>query len=139
MHEPVSILWNSQDVDKITGGVSTDSWTCSGISIDTRTLEKGDLFVALKGEQGVGELFLKNACEKGAAAALVSHMSEVPLPQLAAEDTLRALEKLGIAARERSSAKRIAVTGSVGKTGTKDMLKVALKDQGLTHGSVSSY
>ncbi len=139
MHEPVSILWNSQDVDKITGGISTDSWVCSGISIDTRTLEKGDLFVALKGEKGEGELFLENACEKGASAALVSHLSEASLPQLVAEDTLRALEKLGIAARERSSAKRIAVTGSVGKTSTKDMLKAALKDQGFTHGSVSSY
>lgn len=139
MHKPVKILWNSQDVDKITGGESTVPWGCSGISIDTRTLEKGDLFVALKGEKGEGELFLENAYEKGAVAALVSHISEVPLPQLVVKDTLRALEKLGIAARERSNAKRIAVTGSVGKTSTKDMLKVILKDQGLTHGSVSSY
>lgn len=139
MPESVKTLWKSQNVDKITGGISTDSWVCSGISIDTRTLEKGDLFVALKGEKGEGELFLENAFEKGAAAALVSHTSEVSLPQLAVEDTLKALEKLGAVARERSSAKRIAVTGSVGKTSTKDMLKVALKDQGLTHSSVSSF
>ncbi|MBX9620810.1 MAG: UDP-N-acetylmuramoyl-tripeptide--D-alanyl-D-alanine ligase [Alphaproteobacteria bacterium] len=139
MHEPVRILWNSQDIDKITGGESTVPWVCSGISIDTRTLAKGDLFVALKGEKGEGELFLENAYEKGAVAALASHVSKVPLPQLVVKDTLRALEKLGIAARERSNAKRIAITGSVGKTSTKDMLKVILKDQGLTHGSVSSY
>ncbi|MBL8676971.1 MAG: UDP-N-acetylmuramoyl-tripeptide--D-alanyl-D-alanine ligase, partial [Alphaproteobacteria bacterium] len=139
MHEPVKVLWKSEDVDKIIGGISAVSWICSGISIDTRTLEKGDLFVALKGEKGEGELFLESALEKGATAGIVSQMSNIPLPQLATEDTLRALEKLGIAGRERSSAKRIAVTGSVGKTSTKDMLKVVLKDQGLTHGSVSSY
>jgi len=139
MHEPVTVLWSSQEVDTITGGVSTAPWTCSGISIDTRTLEKGDLFVALKGENGAGETFLEEASKKGAVAALVSHLSPSELPQLVAQDTLRALEKLGNAARDRSSAKRIAVTGSVGKTSTKDMLKVVLEDQGLTHGSVASY
>lgn len=132
-------LWDSRKVDAITGGVSSQPWECSGISIDTRTLEKGDLFIPLKGEAGDGHAFLEDAAKKGAAAAFVSEEIEVSLPILRVEDTLKALEKLGVAARERSAAIRIAVTGSVGKTSTKDSLKWAFKDQGPTHGSVASY
>ncbi len=132
-------LWDSRKVDEITGEISSEPWSCSGISIDTRTITKGDLFVALKGETGDGHDFLQDALTKGAAAAFVSEMIEVPLPLLRVPDTLQALEKLGIAARDRASALRIAVTGSVGKTSTKDMLKWVFKDLGLTHGSVASY
>jgi UDP-N-acetylmuramoyl-tripeptide--D-alanyl-D-alanine ligase len=132
-------LWESGTADKVTGGVSSEPWVCSGISIDTRTIEKGDLFVALKGETGDGHAFLQDAIKKGAAAALISEKIEAPLPLLRVPDTLQALEKLGTAGRERCLATRIAVTGSVGKTGTKDMLKWVFKDQGPTHGSVASY
>ncbi len=132
-------LWDSSKVDEITGEISSEPWSCSGISIDTRTIKKGDLFVALKGEAGDGHDFLQDALTKGAAAALVSKMLEVPLPLLRVADTLQALEKIGIAARNRSLALRIAVTGSVGKTSTKDMLKWVFKDQGRTHGSVASF
>jgi UDP-N-acetylmuramoyl-tripeptide--D-alanyl-D-alanine ligase len=132
-------LWDSSRVDEVTGCASSEPWVCSGVSIDTRTIEKGDLFVALKGETGDGHAFLQDAVKKGAAAALISETIEAPLPLLRVGDTLQALEKLGIAAHERSLAKRIAVTGSVGKTGTKDMLKWVFKDQGPTHGSVASY
>ncbi|MBS0272062.1 MAG: UDP-N-acetylmuramoyl-tripeptide--D-alanyl-D-alanine ligase [Proteobacteria bacterium] len=132
-------LWNSKDAIEFTGGTSSQPWVCSGVSIDTRTLEKGDLFVALMGETGDGHLFLQEAAEKGAAAALISKELQVPLPVLRVTDTLQALEKLGIAARQRCGATRIAVTGSVGKTSTKDMLAWAFKDQGLTHASTASY
>lgn len=132
-------LWNSERVDEIVEGRSSDPWECSGISIDSRTIEKGDLFIALKGETGDGHAFLADAANKGAAAALVSQTIEAPLPTLKVVDTLKALEKIGIAARERCTALRIAVTGSVGKTSTKDMLKGIFKDQGRTHGSVASY
>jgi len=135
----MTILWNSNTVDQITGGMSTAPWSCGGISIDTRTLEKGDLFVALKGETGDGHAFLADAASRGAAAALVSQDRETSLPLLRVQDTLKALEKIGIAARERSKAIRLAVTGSVGKTSTKEMLKWVFKDQGQTHGNVSSY
>jgi UDP-N-acetylmuramoyl-tripeptide--D-alanyl-D-alanine ligase len=141
MYEKVKSLWNSSEADRATGGVSSEPWECRGISIDTRTLERGDLFVALKGEAGDGHAFLKEAAAKGAAAAIVSSQESEShvLPLLRVDNTLAALEKLGIAARERCLAKRIAVTGSVGKTSTKDALKWILKDQGLTHGSVASY
>lgn len=132
-------LWNSQTVDDITGGTSSEAWKCTGISIDTRLMEKGDLFVPLKGEAGDGHLFLEEAARKGAAAAFVSETMDASLPVIRVENTLQALEKIGIAGRERCAATRIAVTGSVGKTSTKDMLKWVFKDQGHTHGSVSSY
>jgi len=139
MSKKMTILWDSKTADAVMGGTSSHPWECSGISIDTRTLEKGDLFVALKGESGDGHIFLEEATRKGAAAALISNPGESSLPLLKVEDTLKALELLGVAARKRCSATRIAVTGSVGKTSTKDALKWVFKDQGLTHGSVSSY
>ena len=136
----MTVLWDSQKVDTIVEGHSSSPWTCSGISIDSRTLEKGDLFVALTGETGDGHAFLNDAAKKGASAALVSQdIPSPPLPIVRVTDTLKALEKLGIAARERSKAYRIAVTGSVGKTGTKEALKTIFATQGRTHGNVSSY
>jgi len=135
----MTLLWNSGKVDEVVGEVSSEPWICSGISIDTRTIKEGDLFVALKGEMGDGHAFLQDAANKGAAAALVSEGGEASLPILKVADTLRALEKLGIAARERSNSQRIAVTGSVGKTSTKEALRWVFKDQGVTHASVASY
>lgn len=135
----MTALWNSNTVDEIIESISSKPWTCSGISIDSRTLNKGDLFVPLTGENGNGHAFLQDAVQKGASAALVSEEVEIPLPTVPVVDTLKALELLGVAARERSDAFRIAVTGSVGKTSTKDALKTVFKDQGLTHGSVASY
>jgi UDP-N-acetylmuramoyl-tripeptide--D-alanyl-D-alanine ligase len=139
MGEHMTILWDSKTVDQVVGATSSSPWTCSGISIDTRTLQKGDLFIALKGETGDGHAFLAEAAQKGAAAAFVSEKTAVPLPLVHIQDTLQALEKLGVAARNRSSALRLAVTGSVGKTSTKEMLKWVFGDQGRTHGNVSSY
>lgn len=132
-------LWDWKTVDKVTGGASSEPWVCSGISIDTRTIKEGDLFVALKSEAGNGHSFLQEARENGAAAVLISEEVEAPLPASYVGDTLQALEKLGIAARERCSATRIAVTGSVGKTSTKDMLNWVFKEKRSTHASVASY
>ncbi|HCC25218.1 MAG TPA: UDP-N-acetylmuramoyl-tripeptide--D-alanyl-D-alanine ligase, partial [Holosporales bacterium] len=139
MHEFVTPLWTSKEVDQITGGESTSPWVCFGLSIDTRTLEKGDLFIALQGEKGDGTPFLQEAFDKGAAGAMVPCAAKTSLPLLVVEDTLASLGKLAIARRQMCSATRIAITGSVGKTSTKDMLKWALKDQGPTHGSIASY
>lgn len=135
----MTVLWNSKNVDDILEVGSSAPWTCSGISIDSRTLEEGDLFIALKGGNGDGHAFLQDAIKKGAGALLVSEKIEETIPIICVPDTLKALEKLGVAARDRSAALRIAVTGSVGKTSIKDALKTVFKDQGPTHGSVSSY
>ena len=113
----------------------------TGISIDTRTLQPGDLFVALKDLRD-GHDFVAQAFEKGAAAALVSRVPEgLPpnAPLLLVDDVLEGLEALGRAARERTSAKVIAVTGSAGKTSTKEMLRHVLGAQGRVHAAEASY
>ncbi|WP_299874473.1 UDP-N-acetylmuramoyl-tripeptide--D-alanyl-D-alanine ligase [uncultured Sulfitobacter sp.] len=134
-------LWTSEAAAAATGGEAVGTWSCTGVSIDTRTLEPGDLFVALK-DQRDGHEFVAQALEKGAAAALVSHVPDdvaEDAPLLIVEDVLSGLEALGQAARARTQAKVAAVTGSVGKTSTKEMLLAMLSDQGRTHASVASY
>ena len=114
-----------------------------GVSIDTRTLAHGDLFVALKDIRD-GHEFVTVAFEKQASAALVARSYQRQLgdgPLLRVDDPLKALEKLGIAARARLSpdARVIAVTGSVGKTTAKEMLRACLSPQGLTHAADKSF
>jgi UDP-N-acetylmuramoyl-tripeptide--D-alanyl-D-alanine ligase len=137
----MTVLWTAADAAAATGGEARGNWSVSGVSIDTRTIQQGDLFVALKATRD-GHDFVAQALEKGAAAALVS---QVPpdvaedAPLLVVPDVLHALEALGAAARARTRAKVIAVTGSVGKTTTKDMLRVALSAIGPTHAAEASY
>ena len=135
------ILWTSDDATRATSGRSTQTWSATGVSIDTRTLEKGDLFVALKAARD-GHEFVAQALAQGAAAALVDHIPEgldETAPLLIVADVQAALEDLGRAARARTAARVIAVTGSVGKTSTKEMLRDMLQEQGRTHASVASY
>src|SRR5690606_37043660 len=122
--------------------MSGRGWAARGVSIDSRTLEKGDLFVALKGPNRDAHEFVAGALRNGAAAAIVSERpADVPAnaPLLLVRDTQSALERLGAAARERSDAIRIAGTGSVGKTGTKEALRLVLGEQAPTHASIGSY
>ena len=137
----MSILWTSADAVVATGGTSTAAWQATGVSIDTRTLQPGDLFVALKDVRD-GHDFVAQALEKGAAAALVSRVPEdVPegAPLLIVPDVLKGLEALGIAARARTQARIAAITGSVGKTSTKEMLRTVLGRQGKCHAAEASY
>lgn len=134
-------LWSSKDAVKATSGVSHINWVANGISIDTRTLKMGDLFVALK-DQRDGHEYIKIAFEKGAAAALVSRVPDglnENLPLLIVDDVLSALESMAEFARERTHAKVIGITGSVGKTSTKEMLKSILIANGKTHAAERSY
>jgi UDP-N-acetylmuramoyl-tripeptide--D-alanyl-D-alanine ligase len=114
-----------------------------GVSIDTRTLQPGDLFFAIKGETHDGHDHVARAFEAGAAAAVIAKPRGRGLAAheatFAVEDTLRALERLARAARVRSHARIVAVTGSVGKTSAKEMLRVALAKAGPTHASAASY
>ena len=137
----MSALWTSAEAVAATGGVSTTDWSASGVSIDTRTIQPGDLFVALKDIRD-GHDFVKLALEKGAAAALVTHRPEDVTddsPLIIVPNVLEALEKMGVAARARTQAKVVGVTGSVGKTSTKEMLRTALVPQGRTHVAEASY
>lgn len=137
----MTVLWTDQDASQATGGRSTSNWQATGISIDTRELSRGDLFVALKDVRD-GHDFVGQALENGAAAALVSRVPDGvadDAPLLVVPDVLRALEDVGRAARARTRAKVIGVTGSVGKTGTKEMLRAALAPQGKVHAAVRSF
>ncbi len=134
-------LWTAAEAADATGGRATRDWTAGGVSIDSRTVGPGDLFVALAGPNFDGHDFVADALAKGAAAALVAR---VPLgvaegaPLLLVGDTMTALEALGRASRRRSAAQIIGVTGSVGKTGTKEALQRALERQGASFASAGS-
>ncbi|MFS4582623.1 UDP-N-acetylmuramoyl-tripeptide--D-alanyl-D-alanine ligase [Phaeobacter sp. C3_T13_0] len=134
-------LWTAAEAAAATGGQAHGDWHVDGISIDTRSIAPGDLFVALKAARD-GHDFVAQALEKGAGAALVSRWPEgvaEDAPLLVVEDVQTGLEALGRAGRARTDARVIAVTGSVGKTSTKEMLARILSDQGRTHAAVASY
>ncbi|MBI1210641.1 MAG: UDP-N-acetylmuramoylalanyl-D-glutamyl-2,6-diaminopimelate--D-alanyl-D-alanine ligase [Alphaproteobacteria bacterium] len=136
----MSALWTAAELSAATGGKVAPSVSVTGISIDSRSLQPGDLFVALKVERD-GHDFVAKAIEKGAAAALVSRDVEgVDSKRLIkVSDPLLALEALGRARRAQVSARIAAVTGSVGKTSTKEALRHLLGLQGRTHASAASY
>ena len=128
-----SPLWTSIEAAAATGGTAIADWAATGVSIDTRTLETGDLFVALAGPNFDGHDFVDTAFAAGAASALVSREASLNgRPGLVSTDTLDSMEKLATAARDRSRAKIAAITGSVGKTGTKEALAHVLSAQGET-------
>ncbi|WP_159728136.1 UDP-N-acetylmuramoylalanyl-D-glutamyl-2,6-diaminopimelate--D-alanyl-D-alanine ligase [Methylosinus sp. Ce-a6] len=125
---------------RISGGLPRDA---SGVSIDTRTLTPGDLFFAIKGEARDGHEFVRAALERGASGAVVddAHAGEFKdiAPLYVVRDVQESLEWLGARARERSSAYVAAITGSVGKTSTKEMARTMLSSFGETHASAASY
>jgi UDP-N-acetylmuramoyl-tripeptide--D-alanyl-D-alanine ligase len=138
-------LWSIEDAAAATGGhvIGVVAKTLSGVSIDTRTLADGDIFVAIKGDTHDGHAFAAKALSAGAGVAMVSHATDemrAAGPLLVVDgDPLDGLVKLGLASRSRSHAQIVGVTGSVGKTSTKEMLKTALSASGLTHASAASY
>ncbi len=132
------ILWTSKEAVEATGGTSTTDWSATGVSIDTRTIKTGDLFVALHGPNFDGNDFAADALSNGAAAAIVDQYLDHEAFLLKVEDTMAALEALGRAARARTQAAIIAVTGSVGKTGSKEALKHVLSHQGEATASEGS-
>ncbi len=133
--------WTAADAARATGGSGAVDWVATGVSIDTRSLVPGDLFVALRGPNHDGHDFVGAALARGAAAAMVDRdMAAAPTtaPLLRVGDTLAGLTALGRFARARSGARIVAVTGSVGKTGTKEALRLALGAGGRTFASPSS-
>ena len=132
-------LWTAQEIAAATGGRATGDFTASGVSIDTRSLQPGDLFVALSAARD-GHEFVADAFAKGAAGALVSRLPEgVSGPCVLVGDVLEGLTALGAAGRARARARVVAVTGSVGKTSTKEMLRAMLSGFGPTHAAEASF
>ena len=136
-------LWTSAEIQlAVSGRLQGHAWKATGVSIDSRSVAAGDLFIALTGPNHDGHDHVASALQAGAAAALVHRIPDGvahDAPLVVVGDTFRALEDLGKASRSRSDARIVAVTGSVGKTGTKEMLLVALSAQGPTHASVGSF
>ena len=143
-------LWTGPDLieamgARLEGGASG---AITGVSIDTRTLAPGDVYFAIRGDVHDGHVFVGEAFRRGAAAAVIdeTHAGDVHAGELAGSgplivvpDVLRGLENAARAARARASADFVAVTGSVGKTSTKEALRLALGSQGKVHASAASY
>ncbi|MDE0389118.1 MAG: UDP-N-acetylmuramoyl-tripeptide--D-alanyl-D-alanine ligase [Rhodospirillales bacterium] len=134
-------LWTSAEAAAATGGQAPEPWSATGVSIDSRSVEAGDLFVALAGPNHDGHDFVQAAFERAAAAAMVSRPPEAQpqgAPLLLVVDTYDGLRTLAACARERSAAHVVAITGSVGKTGTKELLTGALAGCGPTLASAGN-
>jgi UDP-N-acetylmuramoyl-tripeptide--D-alanyl-D-alanine ligase len=133
-------LWTSAEAEAATLGSASRAFAVNGLSIDTRTLKEGDLFVALQGDNRDGHDFVAAAFAAKAGAALVTRTPDgVTGPLLTVAHTQRGLEDLARAARARSNAKILAVTGSAGKTTTKEILRLACNALGRTHASAASH
>ncbi|XUU59389.1 UDP-N-acetylmuramoyl-tripeptide--D-alanyl-D-alanine ligase [Erythrobacter sp. HA6-11] len=132
-------LWDAASIAAATGGTASHAFQASGMEMDSRDVRPGDVFVALKGEAMDGHRFLAKAFENGAVAAIVDR--PVDYPHVLVKDTTKALHDLAHAARDRSEAVRIGITGSVGKTGVKEAIFVSLDraSRGAAHRSVRSY
>jgi UDP-N-acetylmuramoyl-tripeptide--D-alanyl-D-alanine ligase len=137
----MSALWTSDEVKAaLTAASITLPFEAEGVTFDSRAVGKGDLFFALSGETTDGHGFVADALSRGAAAAVVSRDVEGANGTLVrVPDTMKALVELGRAARRRSKARIASVTGSVGKTSTKDALRAMLSAQAPTSASVASY
>ena len=138
MVDASSPLWTSHEAASATGGAALGTWAINGVSIDTRSLQPGNLFVALKDVRD-GHDFVAGAFAAGAEAALVSRDVLGGHPGLLVGDVLDGLEKLGLAARARNSGVISAVTGSVGKTSVKEMLARIFRSAGHAHWSDRSF
>lgn len=142
----MSVLWTSEALVDAMGGRPLGPMPegISGISIDSRSLQPGDAFFAIKGEAMDGHDFATAAIKAGAGVLVVAEgklpsLGRLTAPMIVVQDVLAALEKLGVAARARSSAKIIAVTGSAGKTTTKEALRHVLSAVGTVHASAQSF
>lgn len=129
-------LWTATEIAAATGGAASEDFTIESLSIDTRSLQPAALFVPLKDVRD-GHDFIPNAMQSGAAGTLSDHPVEAP--HILVKDTLVALQDMAKASAKRSQAKRIAVTGSVGKTSVKDALAVMFAKFGQTHKSIKSF
>jgi UDP-N-acetylmuramoyl-tripeptide--D-alanyl-D-alanine ligase len=132
-------LWTSADIATATAGTASSLFEATGVTFDSREVGPGDLFLALTGETTDGHQFLDQAFAAGASGAIVS--ADTPHPHVRVADTTAALDALGVAGRARMHGVVIGVTGSVGKTGTKEALFAALDRNapGCAHRSVKSY
>ena len=137
----MTALWTSTELRAATSGALAAECAVKGVSIDSRSIAPGDIFIALR-DQRDGHDFVADALARGAMAAMVDHAPQGAVDTaklLMVGDTLAGLTALGAAGRARAMARVVGVTGSVGKTTTKEMLRVALGAFGATHASAASH
>ena len=135
-------LWTSEEVAQLIGVNFFKTWKATGVSIDSRTIEPGDLFIPISGPNFDGHKFVEHAFKRGAVASIVSRTIEElsqDAPILKVPDTIKAFNELGRGGRNRSVAQIVAVTGSVGKTGVKEAIGRLLSNQGRVSFSLGSY
>ena len=135
------MFWQSKDAEKATGGRSLKAWQANRAEIDSRAIKGGEIFFALKGEHVDGHKYVKSALEKGAAVAVVTHVPNglENASLLIVLDVQKALWDLARFNRTRTTGKLIGVTGSVGKTSTKEALKLLLSAQGSVYATEGNY
>ena len=135
-----NVLWQGKEVLSVIEGHGEYNWSASGVSIDTRTIKKGDIFCALPGLNHDGNEFIEEALNKGASIAISNKPSLINSKKVVfVNDVLKALTKLGSYSRSRTNAKIISVTGSSGKTTLKEMIAHCLSEFGKVHKSKKSY
>lgn len=136
-------LWTSKELNEIFGSALIDAGYVSDVSIDTRSLAEGDLFVALRGPHFNANDFLEEANQKGALYFIADESDKVPdhlrSRTIFVQDSLKALQTLAKASRARTKAKVVGITGSVGKTSTKNLVKTVLAPEALTYGSIGNF
>src|SRR6185295_14928469 len=142
--DPMAELWSMQELLAATGGrlEGEARGPFTGGSIDSRSIAPGEIFIAIKGDSRDGHEFAAAALQMGAGLAIVSAPTDEMRTKgalLVVDEPLAALRRMAAAARLRSAARIIAVTGSVGKTGTKEAVRLVLGSQGKTHASQASY
>ncbi len=131
----MTALWTSAELRAATSGALSADVAVTDVSIDSRSVAAGDIFIALR-DQRDGHEFVADALARGASLAMVDHRppgAADAAKLLHVTDTLAGLTALGAAGRARAAARVVGVTGSVGKTTTKEILRVALSAFGATH------
>ena len=135
----IESVWTSSEIFNALGAEDDGSWVATGVSIDSRTLSPGDLFIAIVGLKNDGHKFVGQAFALKAAAAIVHNEFNQEFSSLVkVSNTMETVETLARFARRRCEGKIIAVTGSVGKTSTKEMLRLVLKDQGKVSATLGN-
>jgi UDP-N-acetylmuramoyl-tripeptide--D-alanyl-D-alanine ligase len=136
------ILWTSETAHAALKARSNAKWVTTGVSIDSRAVAPGDLFIALKGPNHDAHDHIAQAIAEGAVAAIVNadwaQGQSLNFPHLIVPDTMQALIDLARFKRDTTQAKVIGITGSVGKTGTKEALAAALAKIGETHKTMGN-
>lgn len=135
-------MWTVADIEQATGGNGHGAnWSATRFSIDSRSIEAGEIYIALQGERVDGHDYAKQALDNGAVGIIVHHLIEGvdERKQVLVEDTFEALRDMAAFHRRRLEATIIGVTGSVGKTGTKEMLRTVLSTKGRTYASYGNF